>query len=592
MQTLRKEVVQLRTAMKQCVHVLRWFWGDYRPCIPSVLLLLMLDVFASLQGVLMAVLSKELIDAAIDGDLPRVRIRLLMFGGLAVFGLLSMTIGRIRAATLQVKFSSRLRGRLFQRLMHADWRRAAAIHSGDWVTRLTEDIADLTDVLMGTIPSLIALCVQLVASFVVLFHYEPWLALFAFALAPVTLLLSRIWGRRLKVLHQQTQKADSLLHAFLQEGIQHLALFKVFRFEQRAAEQLDALHLDRIRLAREREGTSAAANVVLSLGYWIGYIIAFSWGAVRLAGKATTFGTITAFLQLVQQVQGPFMGLARSLPGLIRGYAAAERLMEISALPLERTQGIEGTVSAEGAAVSSDGAASVSLVAKDISFSYDGKRTVIENINLTVPPGIMVAVSGESGSGKTTFIRILAGLLRADEGTLSWSVHDAKDMQARSFTGGDPTIREYITLVPQGNSLMSGSVRDNLRMGNPNADDADVKEALRLACADEFCSQLPQGLDTLLGEGGFGLSEGQAQRIGLARAFLRNSGFLILDEVTSALDLQTEHAILSNLRAWCSHRSVLRSVLFISHRSAVLDGCDAVLEMNAGQLSKQETLAG
>ena len=569
----------MKKRMLQGLGSYRWAMRHLRPYILPVLLLLLLDAAGGVQGVLTALVTKQMVDRAIAADLAGMLRSVMVLAFIILAGMLLRYVGSVRSGILFERFTCNLRMCLYRSLLDADWKRASAVHSGDWVTRLTEDVADLASVLLGTLPGLFSFCVQLLFSFIVLYQFDPWLAILAFAIAPVTLLASRIWGRKLRWLQERTQSADSRLFSHLQETIRHAGLMKTYQHETCIADKLSGMHAERLQITREREATAAGAGTLMGLGYWASYLLAFVWGGMRLARQATTFGTLTAFIQLVQQVQAPLFGLARALPALVRGSAAADRLMAIDAMPMDH-----GTIPNGHIPETTNSVISFELSVQSVCYAYDDDRDIVRNLDLKIIPGRIIALSGDSGEGKTTLLRLLCGILRPSAGIVRLCTCDANGI-ALDCSNEIVALRNHVAVVPQGNTLLSGTIRSNLLMGKPDASEQELSEALGVACASEFCMDLVQGIDTVVGEGGDGLSEGQAQRIGIARGLLRDKPILLLDEATSALDADSEAMLMMHLREWISVKGKARSIFMISHRPAVLAACDDVYRMQDGKLS-------
>ena len=301
---------------------------------------------------------------------------------------------------------------------------------------------------------------------------------------------------------------------------------------------------------------SVFSNLVLNFGFAMGYLIAFLWAAVQMSLSMLTFGGMTAFLQLVNRIQGPARSLTKLVPAFVSVFTAAERLMELEEEPMEE----------QGEPVLLDGPCGVRM--QDVSYTYmDGEDKVLNRVTFDFKPGSCTAILGETGSGKTTLVRIMLALLSPQEGR----VEIYNSLQKVLMT---PLLRANFVYVPQGNTLMSGTIRDNLKMGRQNATDEEIRQALMLCCAD-FVYDLPDGIDTRCSEQGGGLSEGQAQRICIARALLRNRSVMLFDEATSALDTETEKRLLSNILA---RRD--KTIIFITHRLAVVDYCDCCLKIS------------
>ena len=306
----------------------------------------------------------------------------------------------------------------------------------------------------------------------------------------------------------------------------------------------------------QRTRFSVLSRGLVSMGFSAGYLTAFLWGVFSIQGGAITFGVMTAFLQLVGRIQRPLADLARMIPTLVSALTSAERLMELEALPTEPT----------GDTIRMKGQAGIRFT--DVSFQYaDGEEEVITHLNENFTPGSITAILGETGAGKTTLIRLILALVKPTAGCVT-IYDDEREVEV------SPQTRANLVYVPQGNTLFSGTIRDNLLLGRPDATDEELWEVLRVACA-EFVLSLPAGLDTLCGEQGGGLSEGQAQRIAIARSLLRPGSILLLDEATSALDPETERRLLERL----SETRAGRTMIFITHRPSVLEYCDRVLRV-------------
>jgi len=409
-----------------------------------------------------------------------------------------------------------------------------------------------------------------VASFVTLLYYEPRLAFIAFILGPSTVLFSRIWGRRLKRLNIKVQESESLYRSYIQEAIQNFIIIKCFGLEKNSQDTLQGLHLNRMKWILKKNKTTLSADMVISMGFWAGYFLAFSWGIVRLAQKAISFGTLTAFLTLVQQIQAPFVGLARTFPQIIALVASTERLMELEKMQMEKSASRVPKLEKVG------------IDFQRVSFYYNDEKPVLDNITVNIAPGQMVALIGPSGVGKTTMIRLLLALLQPSEGEVFYTDTAGRHYEVTAAT------RDWVTYVPQGNTLFSGTIADNLRSGKLDATAEEMEKAARAACAWGFIQELPQGLDTKIGESGQGLSEGQAQRIAIARAFLRKAPVMILDEATSALDMETEMNVLKSIKDLSDNFTCL----IITHRQTALKMCSRVLKIQDGALSERNIFMG
>lgn len=459
-------------------------------------------------------------------------------------------------ALLGVKALNHSQQRLFRRLLDSVWQPGSDRHSGDILNRLGKDTADITGTITETVPATLAVGIRLAGAFLFLYSMDSRLALLLIILLPCFMLISRLYVNRMRRLTREIRQTESRVQSILQEAVQHHILVKTLQRSDTMTERLEGVqaHLRRQTVTRVR--FSSFSNGVLNLGFAACYLTAFLWGAARLQAGTITYGMMMAFIQLVGQIQGPFRELTRFVPLLISTLTAAERLIELEEAPLEE----------QGASQCPAGPAGIRL--SDVSYAYaPGGRTVLHHFTHDFSPGSSTAILGETGAGKTTLIRLMLNLVAPDEGRITLYGTDTEYPCS-------PRTRGNFVYVPQGNTLFSGTVRDNLLLGNPQADDAQMKQALRDACAD-FILERPEGLDTRCGELGDGLSAGQAQRIAIARALLRDGSILLLDEATSALDRDTESRLLGNLTRLARRRTLI----FITHRTAVVDHCDHVLHI-------------
>ena len=475
--------------------------------------------------------------------------------------------GRWIAALLGVGAKNRMQQRIFNHLLRSEWRGIEARHSGDTLNRLVTDTSTVVTVVTDTVPQALAVVVRLVAAFFFLFSMDAVLALVVVIILPVFIGLSKLYVRRMRELTREVRQTDSRIQSTLQESVQHRMVIKTL---ERVPVMLDVLDCQQATLrsqVRHRTLFSSTSNLVLNIGFGGAYLFTFLWCVHQLSLGIITFGMMTAFIQLCGQIQGPFRSLTHFIPAIISSLTAAERLIELEEAPLED----------DADPIRFDHGTGIDV--QDVSFAYtDHSRPVLRNFSFNFRPGSTTAILGETGAGKTTLLRLILGLIKPDQGQVL-VYGPAHSVDAANSVVASARTRCNLVYVPQGNTLFSGTLRWNLQLGDPAATDEDMKHALRLACAD-FVLSLPNGLDTVIGEGGTGLSEGQAQRIAIARALLRNGSVLLLDEATSALDQTTEQRLLNNLVAYHDALPVPPTLIFISHRPAVVECCDQIIHLD------------
>ena len=476
---------------------------------------------------------------------------------------------------LGVKAQNLMQQRMLARLLRSEWRGREAMHSGDIINRLEQDVKTVVTFLTETLPSTLCTIAMFLGAFVYLLQMDVGLAFTIVAILPLFILVSRIYVAYMRKYTRKVRDTDSHIQSLLTETMQHRMLVKTMEADQQMLTRLDNTQQVLRQWVRRRTMFSVASNFFLNVGFAIGFLIAFLWGALRLSAGTLTFGGMTAFLQLVGRIQGPARDLAKLVPTFVSVFTAAERLMELEETP-EEQQGEPQLLTAP-----------CGIRFNHVTFNYGapGQQPALSDFSVEFKPGSCTAIMGETGSGKTTLIRLLLALVKPQQGEIMiygangpngpnganepYGSHESH----RPFEPLTPLYRCNFVYVPQGNTLLSGTLRENLMLGNPKASDEQMHEALKMACAD-FVSELSDGLDTRFSEQGGGLSEGQAQRIAIARALLRPGSIMLLDEATSALDAETERKVLENILS--DHQ---RTIIFVTHRTAVVDYCDQVLDI-------------
>lgn len=538
------------------MKIVRWLWkssADNRLQAVLNTVIGLLDVAVSL-GQVWAV--KHAIDVAchtVEGDviMAVVYIALLILCNF-VLSISSVWVRNI----LGVRAQNRMQRTMLACILRSEWKGREAMHSGDVLNRLEADVSNVVNFVAETLPSAVSVFTLFLGAFVFLYTMDHMLALIIVGVFPMFLLMSRLYMKRMRQLSRDVRDSDSLVQSVLQESVQNRMLVKTLEGEDLMVERLDDQHRTLRHRVVRRTKFSVLSRLFVNVGFAFGYLVTFAWSALRLSAGTLTYGGMTAFLQLVNKIQTPARNLTKLAPQFVSVFTAAERLMMFEEVPQEE----------QGEPVELNGACGVRLDNVTYAYSDDMENPVIKDFSFDFKPGTCTAIVGETGVGKTTLLRMILALVKPTSGSI-YIYNKEKEVLVTALT------RCNMTYVPQGNTMLSGSVRDNLLLGCPEADDAQMMAALDMACA-EFVRDLPDGLDTMMSENGNGLSEGQAQRICIARALLRRGSLLIFDEATSALDPQTEKRLLKNVLEGHSH-----TVVFITHRPAVLEYCDASLSM-------------
>lgn len=550
--------------MKKIAQLLKWFYHKIRPFLLQIFLVIAASSIASLCSVAMAIVSKKLVDFAVDREIDEAVHQGLLFiaiilGLLILRAVISMLSVRVRNA-----MENNMRLDLYKQLSYSDWMAFSKYHSEDILTRMTSDVGVVVNGIVNVVPAIVSFGVHFAGAFIALYSIEKTLGILAFFLGPFTLLFYRLFSKNLRSMHIRIQELEADYRAAAHESIQNMLVVKAFALEDRTRDKMKSIQKNRLGILLKRNFLGVIANSSFTIGYWTGYFLAFGWGAMRLAQGSASFGSMTAFLQLVGQVQSPFIGLAMQVPQLIAMEASAGRLMELENIRQEdrKSEQLKWT--------------SAGIVFENVSFSYDQNNLILKNISFEINPGETIGLVGPSGEGKTTMIRMLLALLQPQEGKV-YFINDSERVEASASS------RTIISYVPQGNTLFSGTIEENLRIVDPDATDEDIKKALVDADAWDFVSELPDGIHTKIGEKAVGLSEGQAQRITIARAFLRKSAILLLDEATSALDADTEMRVLESIRRMKPERTCI----IITHRPSALSICSRVFKIQDGMLTEE-----
>ena len=543
------------------ISVLKWIYRNSGKRGAGIVALILLNAWSAVCVTMFALLSNTVIDCAQNGDGEA----LLKNAGALLLLILLQMLARVLSSFIETvsqgKAEISLKTKIFSNVLCGEYSVAAERHSGDIMTRLTADVTVVGDTAVSILPAAVSYIVRIISAAAALLALDKSFALIFIGCGILIVFAAALFRKPLKSFHRRVQEKDSAVRSFMQEMVENLFAVKVFGIEKKIIDRSLDLQKDLYREKLRRRSFSIAATMGFSVAFAAGFLAAVSYGSYGILMGTMSFGTVAALIQLVNQLQSPAAGITGIIPTYFAMTASAQRLMETVPEGECVAHGDEEIKYGDFNSIKFDG----------VTFGYGGE-TVLKNASFTIKKGEFVGVKGQSGIGKTTVFKLLAGLYRPESGKITVDT-----------LGGERTpecIHGLISIVPQGNMLFSGTVRENVTLLRPDADDNEVKRALTLACA-EFVYGLDNGLDTVLGEGGSGISEGQAQRIAIARALLSHGKILLMDESTSALDNGTQKALLENIK---SIREL--TVIFITHREAVIDKCDRVITLIRGEASE------
>lgn len=543
------------------ISVLKWIYKSCGKRSREGFVLVLLNAWSALCVTLFAMLSKTVMDNAESNNREALIKNVIILFLLIASQIISRIISSYIEAVSQGKAEIALKTRIFSSIIYGAYADSAERHSGDLMTRLTADVLAVSDTYVHIIPALTGYAVRIFTGAVALFLLDRRFAIIFIACGIIVIITAALLRRTLKNLHRRVQERDSRVRSFMQEMLENLFAIKVFGIEDkiinRSMKQQKKFYREKVR----KKSFSILASIGFSIAFAAGFLAAVAYGSYGVLEGAMTFGTVVAIIQLVNQLQSPVMGITSILPSFFGMTASAQRLIEVSSSERELKKDAD-KIDYEGFK---------RIKASHLFFGY-GEELVISDSSFVIEKGDFVGIKGPSGAGKSTIFKLITGLYTADEG----EIHIETDY------GNIPCkeARNLYSVVPQGNMLFSGTVRENITMLRPDATDEEIEKAISDSCA-EFAYELENGLDFVLGEDGAGISEGQAQRLAVARALLGKGKILLMDEATSALDSDSEASLLENL---ASRKDL--TVLFITHRESVLEKCNRIITVADGKIAE------
>lgn len=542
----------------------------------QIVFYVVIGLFSTAMGLGASVASKYLIDSVISHNSNTI----LKSAVIAVtFSVAQIAVGAVVsriAGIVGTKISMEIRSGVYEHVTFSKWEDIRKYHSGDLLNRIEGDVGAVSNSIVSFIPKVFTTSAQFIGCLAVVLYYDPTMAIFAFMSAPFFAFSSKLTTQMVRKYNKESREMNGRILAFYSESIQNLQTIKAFDITKRYVEQMKTnLQLHR-KIKLEHDRFTIIMSLCMSL---IGLVIAYTcygWGVYRLWQGAISYGTMTLFLQISGQLTGSFSALVSLLPSAISIATSAGRIMEITSLPLEEHKDFKKAEKMEKSADESG----VSIICNNLKYTYpDGDKPVVSNVSFRAKAGETIAFVGSSGEGKTTLLRLVLGLIEADSGELILETKDGNKIPVSECT------RRFCSYVPQGNAIFSGTVADNLRIVKPEATDEEIIEVLKTADAWSFIKELPLGINTEISEKGVNFSEGQVQRMSIARAILRDAPIIVMDEATSALDAKTEEIVLANMMKAYPNRTRI----ITTHRPSMLQYCTRVYGIDSnGNLAEIE----
>lgn len=550
-----------RVNIKHQKVIYKWLLEQSYSHLWRISLLMGIDILLTFVEVGITLVYKKIIDEATAGGIVLQNVvHYILFIVIAI--ILGAFCNYFEVIIFE-KLCAKMQRKIYNSIFNSFLGDITKYHTGDMMTRLTQDAKDVAFGIIETIPSILVLVVKIMTAFGVIYYFDPFFALLVIILMPIGALIGLLFTRKVKQIYSEEKKAESTYRSYLQESLSNIVVIKSFCAHGQVDHKLMELKENKIKHSIHYQKMSSLTTLIMNTVYYIGFVSVLIWSSIKISTQSITYGTMTVFISMFDKLQSPIKSFIVVWPKIISILTSAERLMELDCMKKE-TYTTDTSIPKQ-----------LGVTIDNLSFRYS-EAPILNQISVEIKAGEFIAMIGKSGIGKTTLIRLIMALYEPNAGDISFMNEYGERMECNA------SMRSYISYVPQGNTLVSGTLRENLMLGKCNATEEDIWNALEIVAAKQFVNETADGLDSLIGEKGIGLSEGQAQRIAIARALLKNAPLLIMDEATSALDSDTEFLVLQNLiklkpKVTC---------IIVTHRASILKICDSELRIIDGALYK------
>ena len=549
-----------------------WMYTYVRRYWLMIIIYVLLGASGSLLGLGTSVVSKDLVDAVTGVNTRDIVSVAVLYVGVGVSQIFINAVKTRISLKIRLKVTNEIREDIYGQILHTDWESLAKFRSGDLLYRINGDAGMIANSILTFLPNAVSMFISFGGAFVIVMQNDPAMAVLALAGAPISLLASRYTTKKMRDFQKENQELASDRTVFDQETFQNLQFIKAFGMLDRVTEKFHKIQNESVKVSLRQNKFQSLSSIFTSLvGQVIGYAC-YGFAAYRLWQGEISYGTMTMFVSMAGSLRGSFSGIIGLLPMAIRAGISAERIMEVTNLPRENDEFKE-----EAMAIKAKGRSEgVYVHMENVDFAYEDEKWIYQNAGFWAEPGEIVALIGPSGNGKTTTLNLILGLYKPQKGTITIGNPSGQCLRASSST------RCMFSYIPQNNTMFSGTIAENMRMVKPEATDEEIQAALEAACAWEFVSKLEDGIETEVRERGQRFSEGQKQRLSIARALLADAPVMILDEATSALDVATERRVLRSIIKKEPHRTVIVA----AHRPSVFSMCSRVYKVGDGTVKE------
>ena len=550
------------------IKTIKWIFHKTKSSRLNFIVLNVLNIIYSFLSIYLILVSKHVIDAATTGTSTELKTYIIQLIIIAIIAIALRAILASVDAVTRAKLEINFKQDILENILKRNYEKITKFHSGDLMTRIISDVDIIIDTLVSLIPNILSMLTKLICAVILLFQISRQFVGILLLGGIVLFVVINLFKPYLKNIHKKVQEASSDVRLFFKEVFENILVIKIFQAENPILDKSQELQNKKYRLQMKQRTISIASNMGLNTIFQIVYIYALIWSSYNLLMKNITVGGLTSIVQLVTQIQAPIISLSRSVQNVFHMIGSAERIIELENIEKDV---IVNDIDSKKLYDNLD-----SIVVKDVDFTYENKQ-VFDKLNLTVKKGENIVIYGESGIGKCTLLKLILVIIQKDSGEIFFRLKDGNTQPINVDT------RNMFSYVPQGKLILSGTIRENITFVNPNISDADLEKALEVSCCKSFINQLEKGLDTKIGERGSGLSEGQIQRISIARAIASKAPILILDEITSSLDSKTEEDVINNIKNLQNITCII-----VTHRNSIAKLCDTEYVVENKNIKKKD----